>query len=461
MTTIAELSPSQIRRGRILIIEDDVNAREALRCGLASAEHEVEAVGDAEEAVERLRRADFDLVLSDLVLPGMDGIAFLRAVRSAAPDCGVVIMTGFGSVDTAVEAMREGAYDYITKPLRLKDVRRVVVKALEHRALRIEVGSLRARLKERFASESIVGSAGPLRRALELAEQVAPTRSTVLITGESGTGKDLLAHAIHYGSPRSERAFVKVNCAALPETLLEAELFGHEKGAFTGALRQKEGRFLLADGGTLFLDEVGDLSQATQAKLLRVLQEGEFEMVGGTRTLKVDVRIVAATNIDLKAAIADRRFREDLFYRLNVISIRLPSLRERRDDIPLLVNHFIRKYARENGKPIQGITARAQDLLGTKGWPGNIRELENAIEHAVVMTRGDTIDVDDLPEALRDGPAGPVDDELLVFPIGSSMDDIERETIRRTLAYFQGDKDRTATTLGMSMATLYRKLRKP
>ncbi|MFN7972203.1 MAG: sigma-54 dependent transcriptional regulator [Acidobacteriota bacterium] len=446
---------------RILVVEDEKTAREALVAGLASDKHVVTATRDAEEALEVLRDRSFDLVLSDLVLPGMDGFRFMRQVRGAAPQTSVVIMTGFGSVDTAVRAMKEGAYDYITKPLRMKEVCRTVDRALEVRALLIENSSLRARLGDRFGSGSIVGFSESLRKALSIAEQVAPSRSTVLLTGESGTGKDLLARTIHQASGRPGR-FVPVNCAALPESLLEAELFGHEKGAFTGALRQKEGRFQLADGGTLFLDEVGDLSPPTQAKLLRVLQEGEFEMVGGTKTLKVDVRIVAATNVDLKLAIAERRFREDLFYRLNVVSIRLPALRERREDIPLLVNHFVRKYARENGKAIEEITSRALDLLRSLPWPGNLRELENAIEHAVVMTRSSRIDVSDLPETIQGtAPADPESSrDLLVFKVGTPLEEIENEAIVRTLEHLHGDKDATAARLGIAVATLYRKLRK-
>ncbi|MBP1678375.1 MAG: sigma-54-dependent Fis family transcriptional regulator, partial [Bacteroidetes bacterium] len=380
----------------------------------------------------------------------------LKAAKTIAPDVEVIVITGHGTVEDAVEAMKEGAYDFITKPFKRVQVERVIRRAAEKQALALQNRRLEARLDELQRVGSIVGTSPVILKTLELVRQIAPSTATVLIQGESGTGKELIADAIHHGSPRREQAFIKVNCAALPEPLLESELFGHERGAFTGAVARKEGRFELADGGTLFMDEIGDISVAMQAKLLRVLQSGEFERVGGTRTLKVDVRVVAATNTDLAALVREKRFREDLYYRLNVITIQLPPLRDRQEDIPLLAHHFLRRYTVKNAKPLGGFTEEAMDLLQTYAWPGNVRELENAIERAVVLTRSDLITPVDLPETLvRSDQAA----RHLVISIGTPLEEVEDRLIDETLRYTKGDKTLAAKLLGIATRTIYRRMK--
>jgi two-component system response regulator HydG len=366
------------------------------------------------------------------------------------------MITGHGTVEDAVAAMKEGAYDFITKPFRRVQLERTIRKAAEKQALVLQNRELQRRLAEMEGTGQLLGTSAAMRRLLETVTQVAPSSATVLIQGESGTGKELVANALHAGSPRQGRPLVKVNCAALPETLLESELFGYEKGAFTGAVARKAGRFELAHGGTLFLDEIGELSAPTQAKLLRVLQDGEFERVGGTQSLRVDVRVVAATNADVAALVREKRFREDLFYRLNVITVQIPPLRERREDIPLLAQHFLRRFAQKNGKGITGFTEEALDLLQSHPWPGNVRELENVIERAVVLTRSSAISPADLPETLAGSDSAA---RHLVISIGTPLEEVEDRLIEETLRYTKGDKTLAAKLLGIATRTIYRRMK--
>ena len=443
-------------RLRVLVVDDDAAIREALSRTLEKFGYDVVLAEDGQLGLDRLREGEIHILLADLQMPKLSGHELLKAAKTIAPDVEVIVITGHGTVEDAVEAMKEGAYDFITKPFKRVQLERTIRRAAEKQALALQNRRLQARLDELQGGESIVGTSLVMLRTLELVRQVAPSTATVLIQGESGTGKELIADAIHHGSPRREQAFVKVNCAALPENLLESELFGHERGAFTGAVARKEGRFELADGGTLFMDEIGDISVAMQAKLLRVLQSGEFERVGGTRTLKVDVRLLAATNTDLAALVREKRFREDLYYRLNVITIQLPSLRDRREDIPLLAHHFLRRYAMKNAKPLGGFTEEAMDLLQTYAWPGNVRELENAIERAVVLTRSDLITPVDLPETLvRSDQAA----RHLVISIGTPLEEVEDRLIDETLRYTKGDKTLAAKLLGIATRTIYRRMK--
>ena len=352
--------------------------------------------------------------------------------------------------------MKEGAYDFITKPFKRVQLEKTIRKAAEKQALVLQNRALQQRLDELQGTGQIIGGSPAMLRTLDLVKQVAASAATVLIQGESGTGKELIANASHHGSPRRGRPFIKVNCAALPETLLESELFGYERGAFTGAVARKEGRFELADGGTLFMDEIGDLSPATQSKLLRILQEGEFERLGGTRTLKADVRLVAATNADLATLVREKRFREDLFYRLNVITIRIPPLRERREDIPLLAQHFLRRFSAKNAKALTGFTDEAMDLLQTYAWPGNVRELENVIERAVVLTRASMISPADFPETVVGSDQAA---RHLVISIGTRLEEVEDRLIDETLRYTKGDKTLAAKLLGIATRTIYRRLK--
>jgi two-component system response regulator HydG len=443
-------------RIRVLVVDDDQAVREALSRTLDKLGFDVAVAADGQAGLDRLRQGDVHILLADLRMPKLSGQELLKAAGAIAPDVEVIVITGHGTVEDAVEAMKEGAYDFITKPFKRVQLEKTIRKAAEKQALVLQNRALQQRLDQLEGAGQIIGSSPPMLRTLELVAQVAPSAATILIQGESGTGKELIANAVHRGSPRRDRPFVKVNCAALPETLLESELFGYERGAFTGAVARKEGRFELADGGTLFMDEIGDLSPATQAKLLRVLQEGEFERLGGTRTLKADVRLVAATNADLAARVREKRFREDLYYRLNVITIQIPPLRERREDIPLLAQHFIRRFAAKNAKPITGLTEEALDILQTHSWPGNVRELENVIERAVVLTRASMISPADLPEALVGSDQAA---RHLVISIGTPLEEVEDRLIEETLRYTKGDKTLAAKLLGIATRTIYRRVK--
>jgi two-component system response regulator HydG len=367
----------------------------------------------------------------------------------------VVLMTAYATVETAVSAMRDGAYDFITKPLKRHSLVKAVQKAMEKQALVAENRDLKAKLAA-VGPRTMIGQSPAFRAFLETLHQAAPSTATVLLIGESGTGKELAARSIHDQSPRAKQPFIALNCAALPETILEAELFGVEKGAFTGAVARKEGRFERADGGTLFLDEVGEMSPGAQVKLLRVLQEGELERLGGTQTIKVDVRVVAATNKDLQREIAEGRFREDLYFRLNVVEVRIPSLASRREDVLMLADHFLRRFTAKNNKPLKGFSDAARSLLENYAWPGNVRELEHAIERAVVLCRTEIIEVTDMPESVRKGPIGSA--SQIVIPIGTPMEEIERRVIHETLRHTKGDKNLAARLLGIAARTIYRKL---
>jgi len=444
----------------ILVVDDEESNLKVLERLLGREGYEVRTARTGPDALEAARAKTPELLLTDLKMPGMDGLELLKAVRTVSPTTEVILMTAYGTVEIAVEAMKVGAYDFVTKPLKRHDIVRSVGKALEKAQLLAE----NRRLREQIASKSeasgplshLVGRSESFRTVLETVAQVAPSEATVLITGDSGTGKELLARAIHELSGRADGPLIRVNCAAIPETLFESELFGYEKGAFTGAAGRKPGRFELADGGTLFLDEVAELSPAMQVKLLRVLQEGEFERVGGTKTVTVDVRLVAATNRDLERLIAQRAFREDLYYRLNVIPIRLPPLRERADDIPILAAHFVRTYAEKNRKEIRGITDSALEALASYRWPGNIRELENTMERAVVLCRDETVGVGDLPAHMQ--PEGSGATRKLVFAVGTPLREIEDTVIRETLKHTGGDKKLAARLLGIAARTIYRRL---
>src|SRR5947199_2795480 len=377
--------------GRILVADDHDSLRRGIVRALSEAHHDVDEAPNGNVAIEKLHEGQYDVVLSDLKMGGSDGLDVLRTAKSLHPTTAVILMTAFGSIHTAVEAMKIGAFDFVQKPFEIEEMELKIEKAIELRHLKYQVDYLRHTQQDIYDFDRIVGASGALQQVLSIVKKVARSNSTILIRGETGTGKELIAGAIHHNSLRANRAFVKVNCAALQENLLESELFGHEKGAFTSADKQRIGRFEQADGGTLFLDEVGDMSPSTQAKILRVLQEHEFERLGGTRTLRVDVRIIAATNRNLSQMVQEGKFREDLFYSLNVVSVDMPPLRERKDDIVPLATTFIRKFAGELKKKIEGLDADAQKLLVRYNWPGNIRELENAIERAMLLSEGGSI----------------------------------------------------------------------
>src|SRR5450432_176157 len=389
------------RSGRVLVVDDEVNARTALAGLLRDEGYEVEMAADAFKALGKYETFAPHIVVTDLKMPGMDGIDLVKKIRSADEPAAVIVMTAFGAVETAVNAMRAGAADYLMKPINFGELLVVIDRVLETEHLRRETRQLRARVGERVAPDNIVGMSPPMQHVFEIVDQVAPSRATVLITGESGTGKELIANALHQRSPRAKKPFIKLHCAALAESLLESELFGHERGSFTGAMTRKDGRFSLADGGTLFLDEIGEISPAIQVKLLRFLQEHEFERVGGTQTIKVDVRVVAATNRDLSEEMSKGRFREDLFYRLNVVALEMPPLRDRASDIPALAEFFLAKFAKANDKQSTSFSPRALDLMMEYRWPGNVRELENAVERAVVLTTGAIVEARALPATVR------------------------------------------------------------
>src|SRR5580693_4612500 len=420
----------------VLVVDDERSNVESLEKIFTREGIRVLTAFDAKRALELLRSHKVDVVLTDLMMPGTTGLELLPAVKQVAPDVEVVLMTAYGSVEAAVSAMREGAYDFVEKPLKRLSIIKSVRKAAEKQELVAENQSLKDEIK-RLAHREIIGSSPALRRVIDVATQAAPSQATVLLLGESGTGKELLARYIHERSARVRAPFVAVNCAAIPETILESELFGHEKGAFTGATGRKDGRFAKAAGGTLFLDEIGELSPSVQVKLLRVLQEGEYEPLGGN-TVKPHVRIVAATNRDLVAEVAAGRFREDLYYRLYVIAITAPPLRARREDVPLLVDHFLGLYCAKNGRPRLDPTRGALERMMDYAWPGNVRELENVIERAVVLSRSDTLGEADLPDHIAQAPAGAP--TQLSFEIGTPLDEMELRVIRETLRHTRGDK---------------------
>jgi DNA-binding NtrC family response regulator len=439
---------------KLLVVDDEKNIREGLAASLQMDGYEVETAAAGDEGWKRFQKGDIDMVISDLRMPGVSGEELLKRISAETPGVPVIVLTGHGTVENAVSAMRNGAYDFLTKPVNLERLSLLVKRALQNRELALRHRQLEEELEQKKQFETIIGSSVPMRRVFDTISRAAPAKASVLITGESGVGKELVADAIHELSPRKGKPLIKVHCAALAASLLESELFGHEKGAFTGAVSRKRGRFELANEGTLFLDEIGEIDQNIQIKLLRVLQEKKFQRVGGEDTIDVDVRIVTATNRDLKAEIEKGNFREDLYFRLNVVNIHVPPLRERKDDLPFLISAFLKEFSVENGKPIEGIDDKVRADLYAYDWPGNVRELRNCIESAVVMAQGPIITEEDLPPTLRDqNDAG-----WIRIPLGTNLEEAEKIIIRDTLSYHKGNKSRTAEVLAIGRKTLHRKL---
>lgn len=443
--------------GAILVVDDDADMRELAQDMLRDRGHQVSVAGSGEEALKLLAEEDYAVVLTDLRMKGMQGLELLNQIKREYPEVNVVLMTAFGSVDTAVEAMKHGASDYLTKPVKKDELIRVVERVIREAALRREVDRLRKEVRKEYSFHQILGKSKAIQAVFDLIRRVADSPTNVLITGESGTGKELVAKAIHYNSSRKEAPFVPVNCAAIPEQLLESELFGHMRGAFTDAKVDKRGLFEEAQKGTLFLDEISELPLMLQAKLLRAIQEKEIRRVGATKPIAVDVRIIAATNLNLADEVKNKRFREDLYYRLNVIELKLPPLRERREDIPLLVDAFLKKCAEAGGKMVKGISEAALAMLIDYAWPGNVRELENVIERAVTLSRGEKISPDDLPPAVQ-GARG--DRRVLDDAAEKSLPlhEVEKEYIKKILEKTGGNKYQAAQVLGIDRKTLYRKL---
>lgn len=441
----------------VLIVEDEPKMRRLLELQLADEGFLAQSAGDAETGLRLLNETKFDVVVTDFKLPGLSGLEFLQAAKRAGGNIPVIMMTAYGSVESAVEAMKAGASDYVLKPFSLAEMVLVIRKELDSHHLREENRNLREALGVKYKYENLIAGSEPMQAVLGLVERVAPTNSTVLLGGESGVGKDLIARAIHEHSNRASGPFIKINSTAIPENLLESELFGYEKGAFSGASSAKPGKFELADKGTLFLDEIGDIPPAIQVKLLRVLQEREFERLGGTKTLKVDVRLVAATNRDLRAALEDGTFREDLYYRLNVVAIDIPPLRDHKEDVPALAEFFLKRYARESQKPVQGITPAAMKLLAGYHWPGNARELQNVIERGVTLSSGTLLDTADI-HLDSHPPRG--SGASTTLPAGMTLDQWEEEAIREALRQANGNKSQAARVLGLSRNALRYRLSK-
>ncbi|KAF0160236.1 MAG: two-component system NtrC family response regulator HydG [Syntrophaceae bacterium] len=450
----------------ILIVDDDLAHRMMLKKLLGGWGYSVTEADDGAVAIEEVRRRSFDLILMDIRMMKVSGIEALDQIKKINPAIPVIIMTAYASVETAVSALKKGAYDYLTKPLNFDELQIVIKRVTEHSLLKKENEYLKKRLGEKFDRQNMIGQGSAMVRLLEIVEQVAPTEATILITGDSGTGKEMIANAIHANSNRKQAPFVKINCAALTETLLESELFGHEKGAFTGADRKREGKFLQADGGSIFLDEVSEMSQAMQVKLLRVLQERELTRVGGSEVLKVDVRVIAASNKDLKKEIQQGRFREDLFYRLNVVALTVPPLRERKEDIPLLAQHFLRGFAVKNSKNVTSFTPKAIEKLVQYPWPGNVRELMNAIERAVVLSRNTYLDGGELTLLMVDDGGSSSKDQSGAASQSASaagnlpLEEVEKRSILEALHDCSGNKSEAARRLGITRKTLRKKLEK-
>lgn len=446
----------------ILIVDDEKNYLVVLEALLSPEGYEILTCQNAKDALELIRNSDLDLVITDMKMPGMSGMELLKSCKAMKSELPVIIMTAFGTIEMAVEAMREQAYDYITKPFQNEELKLTVKKALKNFRLVKENIRLNEALTDRFKYGNMVGKSSPMLKIYDIIDKVAQSKASVLITGASGTGKELIAKAIHYGSPRKDEPFISINCGALTETLLESELFGHERGAFTGAVAMKKGRFEMADGGTLFLDEVGEMPPPLQVKLLRVLQEMEFERVGGTRSIKVDVRVLSASNRDIKDDVSKGVFREDLFYRLNVIKIDVPPLCERADDLPLLVRHFIQKYKEEGSSETSGLSPEAWKAIYSYKWPGNVRELENVIERAVVLNSGGTISAEDLPDELT-GAETEFDVDRFVpvnIPLPEALERIEEKLIRRALFQNENVQAHAARMLGITKSLIQHKMKK-
>jgi len=442
---------------RVLVVDDDPEMTSLLSDILKDEGYAVDTASSGEEALQKMSDCDYDVVVSDMIMKGMPGLTLLKEIRRLHPEPNVIIMTGFGSIESAIEAMKQGAYDYVTKPVKSEEIALTTQKAVRDASLRRELVWLRRAVEKEYSFNKILGKSKPMQEVFELIRRISASPSNILITGASGTGKELVARAIHYNSPRAQQPFVPVNCAAIPEHLLESEMFGHVKGSFTDAKTDRKGLFEEAQGGTLFLDEISELPLSLQAKLLRAIQEKEIRRVGASRSISVDVRIVGATNLDLNEQVKAKQFREDLFYRLNVIEVHMPSLRERTEDIPLLAMHFIKKYAEPMKKPVTGLTEGALALLMDYDWPGNVRELENVIERSVTLTRGEKITPEDLPPIVR-GSAG---DRQMIEEAAEktrTLSEMERQYILRILEKTGGNKYQAAQLLGIDRKTLYRKL---
>ena len=444
---------------RILIVDDDEDHAEALADGLDLEGYACTIVTSGRAGIEKMGESSFEAILTDLVMHDLDGLEVVRQAQSLQPEAAVLLITGHGSVETAVDAMRNGAFDYIEKPVRLGELRTRLSRAIEDRSLRRTNRELRQQLDRRFGLKGLVGQSPAMQRVYDIVRQVAPTNATVLVLGESGTGKELVAQAFHQESPRAERRFVPVNCAALSEGLIESELFGHVKGAFTGAIAPNEGRIVYADGGTLFLDEVGDMPLDTQAKLLRVLETREVQPVGGNKMRSVDIRLLAATNRDLEQRVKDGKFREDLLYRLKVVAVELPPLRERAGDVPQLIDHFLHEMAERHSREIRGISPEARAELVRYSWPGNVRELRNVMENMVLLTRSDVLDSEDVPVNVRDGARTHTVSGGDFALAGRSMAEMERALIEANLSFVDGNRQKAAALLGIGERTLYRKIK--
>jgi two-component system, NtrC family, response regulator AtoC len=443
------------KRPTILIVDDERNTREGLQRAL-EGRYDVVLAEDAQKATQTLESTPVDVMLTDLRMPGVDGMGLLRRALSLSNPPVCIMMTAYGSIETAVQAMQAGAYHYVTKPVNLDELELIIQRALNSRRIEAENVNLREQIDHKYGLENIIGGSDGMRQVFETVRQVAPSRATVLITGETGTGKELIAKAVHNLSPRKNGPFIAVHAAALPTALLESELFGHERGAFTGAVERRTGRFEMADGGTLFLDEVSELEPQMQVKLLRVLEERAFERVGSGKTIEVDVRLVAASNRDLKKLVSEGKFRDDLFYRLSVVLVNLPPLRERRDDIPLLVKAFLDEFGRENNKQVRELTPEAMNMLLAYDWPGNVRELRNAIEQMVVLARSERLTVRDVPAAVRDAADLT---KINVVRTGMTVEDAERQLIVQALKETNGNRTTAAKKIGISRRTLHRKLK--
>jgi DNA-binding NtrC family response regulator len=440
---------------KVLVVDDDSLMKDFLKEALGRSDYSVDLASTGEEALEKIKDKDYDIILSDIRMPQMSGMELLKVTKEYLPDAKVVMMTAYGTVENAVEAMKLGAFDYVMKPFSADEIELVLKRAFEHKRLILENRLLRSELAGKYRFENIVGKSSQMQDIFELVEVVADSKATVLITGESGTGKELIAKAIHYNSSRKDGPFIKVNCAAFPDGLVESELFGHEKGAFTGAIRKSEGRFELADGGTLLLDEVSEISPGLQAKLLRVLQEKEFERVGSGQTIQVDVRVISTSNKNLREQIEKGKFREDLFYRLNVIPIHIAPLRERKEDIPILAEHFLKKYNLENNRSVEGISQKVYEMFSEYPWTGNVRELENCIERAVVTSKGRVLTPNDFPKEITFGKA---DFAPETIGVGCSIHEAEKRLILKTLEAEGGNRTKAAEILGISTRTLRNKL---
>ena len=438
----------------VLIIDDEENIRNGLAANFELEDYEVKTAANGKDGLDLVAKGDIDLVITDLRMDGISGEEVVKRVTTETPGIPVIVLTGHGSIDTAVEAMKSGAYDFLTKPLNLDQLNLIVKRALENRELSLQHKLLKEEIESSACLEQMIGRSAEMQKVFSMIKKVAPAKASVLITGESGVGKELVANAIHNLSGRKDKAFIKVHCAALSESLLESELFGHEKGAYTGADSMQKGRFELAHGGTIFLDEIGEINQNVQIKILRVLQEKTFERVGGEKSISVDVRIVAATNKNLEEEVKAGRFREDLYYRLNVVHLKVPSLKERKDDLPLLIDSFIKKFAAENEKEIIGIDSKAKAALLKYDWPGNIRQLQNCIESSVVMSNGKQIKLEDLPLSVSEYTG----QEAISIPMGISLEDAEKIIIMQNLSANKGNKSKTADILGIGRKTLHRKL---